>query len=577
MKRIPLSSRLCTGVVTVFLLSGPDALAQDSSSNDVSSLKAQMQQMQKEYENRITSLEATVKSLQSTNQSGSILNTHLLTDADGKQIEGKTPELDESFLKSLTRNFTFSAYIRAGVQFNGNGGGGNFNFNPPDTQSAEAQRPRLGNENDIYMELTWMQAHMLGNSPDAMDVSMTFTPSIRYVQSRNSFTSSKGGVENSGNDFDFVMRQAFLEMANVFKAAPEVTFWAGERFYDRIYLDPTDYYILSDGGYGAGVKNIDLGFGKLWVGYIGTLNDNQLSPGIGTYFRHTFDVRIKDIDIGFGKIMPVLIGNFEKGGTFTQGYDVNGNIVPLTNRLHTDSAWGIGGGFVYDLHFGVGGTNNWLEIWALFGRGATTFGTGDDFGVLTGAEGYFVFKHPGTLPGQTINVGNVINRAHTFKVGAQYYWYPLPFFSIAAYAYWDQGNAGTFLAGTNASGISKVASGNRNIVQFGIRPCFWIMDNLAIQGQAYGSYQDNDRTSSGTNSFGRGGRMGVFTIAPTIKPKGGYYTRPELRVFATYAIWSNSLRGATTPIQESGNLYAPPYNGNKNQGWLFGTQVDWFY
>jgi hypothetical protein len=27
--------------------------------------------------------------------------------------------LDESFLKSVTRNFSFSAYVRAGVQFNG--------------------------------------------------------------------------------------------------------------------------------------------------------------------------------------------------------------------------------------------------------------------------------------------------------------------------------------------------------------------------------------------------------------------------------------------------------------------------
>jgi len=50
--------------------------------------------------------------------------------------------------------------------------------------------------------------------------------------------------------------------------------------------------------------------------------------------------------------MPMLIGNFEKGGTFTQGYNDGGNVVPLTNPLHTDSAWGIGGGFVYDLHFG---------------------------------------------------------------------------------------------------------------------------------------------------------------------------------------------------------------------------------
>ena len=37
--------------------------------------------------------------------------------------------LDEPFLKSVIRNFSFSAYVRAGVQFNGSGGGGNFNLN----------------------------------------------------------------------------------------------------------------------------------------------------------------------------------------------------------------------------------------------------------------------------------------------------------------------------------------------------------------------------------------------------------------------------------------------------------------
>jgi hypothetical protein len=31
--------------------------------------------------------------------------------------------LDEPFLKSVTRNFSFSAHVRAGVQFNGSGGG----------------------------------------------------------------------------------------------------------------------------------------------------------------------------------------------------------------------------------------------------------------------------------------------------------------------------------------------------------------------------------------------------------------------------------------------------------------------
>jgi hypothetical protein len=110
--------------------------------------QAQMEKMQKEYEDRISAMESKMQSLESKSESGSILNTHVLTDADGKQYEGKGPALDESFLKSLTRNFSFSAYIRAGVQFNGSGGGGNFNFEPPD--NAGAERPRLGNENDLH-------------------------------------------------------------------------------------------------------------------------------------------------------------------------------------------------------------------------------------------------------------------------------------------------------------------------------------------------------------------------------------------------------------------------------------------
>src|SRR5260221_1036178 len=147
------SSKFCaTTAVAFFFVNGSVVLAQDDNRNDVSALKTQMQQMQKEYEDRITSLEATVKSLQSTNQSGSILNTHVLTDADGKEVEGKAPALDESFLKSLTRNFAFSAYIRAGVQFNGNGGGGHFNFNPPYSGGGGFRPPPLGNEKEGFIE-----------------------------------------------------------------------------------------------------------------------------------------------------------------------------------------------------------------------------------------------------------------------------------------------------------------------------------------------------------------------------------------------------------------------------------------
>jgi hypothetical protein len=41
-----------------------------------------------------------------------------------------------------------------------------------------------------------------------------------------------------------------------------------------------------------------------------------------------------------------------------------------------------------------------------------------------------------------------------------------------------------------------------------------------------------------------------FPPTASDEKSGGYFTRPELRVFATYAIWSDSLRDATTSVQE---------------------------
>jgi maltoporin len=628
MKLRPPTGPLCAKVALAFLCTGSLVLAQDnnsnsSSDNDVSALKAQIQSLQKQqqqYQDRITSMEAEMQSLESKAESGSILNTRVLTDANGVS-EAPATTLDESFLKSLTRNFTFSVYVRAGFQFNGNGGGGNFNFSIPNFPGEG--RMRLGNENDTYMELTWMQAHMLGDSPDVMDVSMTFTPAIRYVQNRNTFD-ARGNITNSGNDFDFILRQAYLEAKNVFKTAPEVTFWAGERFYDRWNTDPEDYFWLDTSGYGAGVYNIDVGVGKLWLAWLGGLNADDISPATGSYFKHTFDVRLKDISLGPipGSLALVLIGNFEKGGTFNQTYDQNGNIIPLTNPVHTDSAWGIGGGAIYHLNFGPGGANNSFTAYALFGRGVTDWSSSTsnaDLGSVQGAENLFLFRHPGYVG--TVNIGDALNHGFNYRAGFQVYvalpWYHsepapvtgtskdgkgvapapapapgLPWFSVALFGDWQEAYSGFAVGGQTGPGIglggnvvnpnepivNKVISGHVHDVQFGTRPAIWFADNIALQGQFSAQWESNtSAVSSGYPGFGKEGWLGVFDVGPVIKPKGGYYTKPEIRFFATYAVWSNSLKGTATPVQEFGTPFMPPYNGNTTHGWLFGTQVEWFF
>src|ERR1700736_5661370 len=204
-------------LVAGFALLTTDALfAQSTDQSGVDSLKTQMNQMQRQYEQRIEAMEAKMKALESNANSGSILNARVLTDADGKEVAGKAPApmLDESFLKSLTRNFSFSVYLRSGVGINGNGGPQDFDFEIPDFGLG---RYRLGNEPDSYMELNFKQAHLLGDSPDVMDVSMTFTPRFSFNNTKTTSDSQRSPSSTIS------MRQAFIEAKNFIKSAPQVT------------------------------------------------------------------------------------------------------------------------------------------------------------------------------------------------------------------------------------------------------------------------------------------------------------------------------------------------------------------
>ena len=166
---------------------------------------------------------------------------------------------------------------------------------------------------------------------------------------------------------------------------------------------------------------------------------------------------------------------------------------------------------------------------------------------------------------------NPVNHASEALATAYFVWNPVDCFALGVWANWEYNDQGFQAVGLNSNGTTKVISGSRNLVTVGIRPVYWISDNIAIQGASAFVYNDNVRTNSGTSAFGRSGQEGIFTIAPTIKPKGGFFTRPEIRLFATYAIWSNSLKGTAA----SGG--SPPYNGNTNQGWLIGSQMEiWF-
>jgi len=583
-----------TLVAGLALLTTDALFAQSAGQSDVDALKTQMNQMQRQYEQRIEAMEAKMKALESNASGGSILNTRVLTDADGKEMPGKAPApmLDESFLKSLTRNFTFNVYMRAGALMNGNGGAGSFNFEVPDNPGG---RFRLGNENDFYTELSFNQAHILGDSPDVADVSFRTTPNFfTHGIFHESFLTTNNSGFSSGSDFNIGMREGFVEMKNVFKSAPEITFWAGQRFYDRYNIDPNDWFWLDTSGFGIGAYNIHLGPGNLYVAWImanhdtiNLLGDAGQFNNVGDPLEQTIDIRYKDIDIGFGKLSLIGIGNYIKGGVVTPAAgatftDING--ATDTVNVNSSDAYGIGGGLIWQYDFG---NKSYLRVFSLWGYGATNFGAenlGNQIGafetnVNNALLGRSASNVKETAPGVFQGSVNPYPESSDYRSGFEFVWNPSNRFSMDFWGYWDHSNQGFQMIGTNAAGDVKNANATRNLYGAGFRPVFWLSDNFAIQGQAGYNYVDNVRGYSGTNAFGRGGSFGIFTIAPTIKPAGGYFTRPELRVFATYSIWSSSLKGTTTPIGEGGNTSgaSAPYNHGQNQGWLLGSQMEiWF-
>jgi len=589
-----------TLVAGLSLLTTDALFAQSAGQSDVDALKAQMNQMQRQYEQRIEAMEGKMKALESNANSGSILNTRVLTDADGKEMPGKAaPMLDESFLKSLTRNFTFNVYMRAGVAFNGSGGAqGKTSFIMPDNYVGGGRSTsRLGNEDDFYTELAWSQAHLLGDSPDLADASFT-----AQIQAFSSPVKSNA-INTNTKGFGIGMNQGYAEIKNVIKSAPEITFWGGDRFYDRWNIDSEDYFWLNTSGFGVGVYNIPVGPGTLWLAWLGNNNDNlnenggtslfnTLNDHVGNLYKQTFDIRYKDVDIGFGKLTFVLIGNYVKGDTFEESGSTSGLTTfvrdPITGTVtttknvtgvvKTQDMYGLGGGVIWEYDFG---NKSMFRLSGLYGYGATDF-QGDITNQINSVNSAWDTQVNRALNGRsssatvlsngdTFVAVNPINRNTEALATAYFVWNPSPVFSLGVWANWEYNDNGTQALGIDNNGNLKVAGGSRNIVSGGVRPVFWVAPNIAIQGVAAASYIDNVRSQTGA-AFGRSGEEAIFTIAPTIKPSGGFFTRPEIRVFATFAAWSNSLKGTSA----SGGQ-VPYSNGNASYGWLFGSQMEiWF-
>lgn len=109
----------------------------------------------------------------------------------------------------------------------------------------------------------------------------------------------------------------------------------------------------------------------------------------------------------------------------------------------------------------------------------------------------------------------------TFRVVEMLQWQVSPAFSgMATIVYQDQKN-------------------NYKWLSYGVRPVWHINDYFKIQFE-YGHDQVKPTSGDATNRQTR--KLDKVTIAPTIVAGGGFWARPEIRVFVTQARWNNAAR-----------------------------------
>lgn len=137
----------------------------------------------------------------------------------------------------------FHGYARSGIGWTSDGGEQQCH-----KLAGAGSKYRLGNECETYAELKLGQdLYKENDQVFALDTNVAYS-----VSQQNDWESTSPAF-----------REMNVQGKNLIAALPGANLWAGKRFYQRHDVHMIDFYYWDISGPGAGLENIDLGFGKL--------------------------------------------------------------------------------------------------------------------------------------------------------------------------------------------------------------------------------------------------------------------------------------------------------------------------
>ena len=137
----------------------------------------------------------------------------------------------------------FHGYARSGIGWTSGGG-----EQKALQVNGGGSKYRLGNEAETYLEMKLGQELYKDG-----DKSIYLDSNIAYSVNQ----------QVDWEATDPALREINVQFKNFADSLPGATLWAGKRFYQRHDIHMNDFYYWDISGPGAGVENVDLGFGKL--------------------------------------------------------------------------------------------------------------------------------------------------------------------------------------------------------------------------------------------------------------------------------------------------------------------------
>jgi maltoporin len=420
--------------------------------------------------------------------------------ASGNPLAEQQLEQIRKMVMAMPKLFEFDGYVRSGFGVNAKGG----DQDPFQAPGAYAKY-RLGNETETYGELGFTANWI---NPDHNDTWFKTKVKLAVVAPRNSTFDSLRDV--GGN---IAVRESYGEAGHIFESHPEMSLWAGQRFYRRRDIHINDFFFNDMSGYGAGFQDMKIGEkAKLSVAYLGGSIENgrdamgnELSADVGRLAKNTFDVRFSDIPVGPGNLEIWLIPTIAVRGNST-----------------VENHSGLGGGLFYFTPM-MGGFN---EISASFGfNAAANLSTRLD----PIPSGGWLFR--------------AVDRA-VFQLN--------PNLSMMADFVLQFDN-------TNGSPDGSTDSSLGNLwFSIGARPVYNFSKYTGIAFEGGVDVTKNQISGSPTAVVGK------FTVAPLIRPGMDFWARPELRAFVTLATWNDA--GQTGGASSAGDKVGATF-GVQGEAW----------